>query len=85
MPASTDPMEIITRGQLVFETQIEPVLAGHNPENFVAIDILSGDYEANADDMVAEDMLLARRPEAILFVRRVGTHAAHFVGKGYRP
>ena len=76
--------EVITLGQQLFESRIAPLVSGHRPDDFLAIDVLSGDFETDEDDMTAEDRLRTRQPDADLFVRRVGDVAAHLVGGGYR-
>src|SRR5581483_11934154 len=46
---------------------------------FVAIDIETGAYEVDADELAASDRLLTRVPNAQIWLRRIGTcHARHF-------
>jgi hypothetical protein len=47
---------------------------------FVAIDIETGAYELDADQLAAFDRLLARLPGAQECLRRVGSHFAHRFG-----
>jgi hypothetical protein len=75
--------EFRTRGEAIFARDIEQHVRAKNPRDFVLIDIETGDYEVDADDMAAEDRLLARRPDAQVWMRRVGSpHAYRF---GFRP
>jgi hypothetical protein len=46
----------------------------------VAIDVDTGDYEIDADEMAAEDRLLARKPKAALWLTQVGRPYAQFLG-----
>ncbi len=80
-PRSNDTIE---RGQRLFETQIEPRLTGRNPDDFLVIDVLSGDYEVSSDEISGRDSLRVRRPDAIIYLRRVGDEAAYTVGGGYQ-
>ena len=49
-------------------------------EDFVLIDIETGDYEVDAADITALHRLLARRPEAQVWMRRVGSRSAYRLG-----
>ena len=68
----------------LFEQRIKPLVANENPDSFLAIDVLSGDYELAADDLTPSDKLRARHQNARIFLRRVGDEAAYTVGGGYQ-
>lgn len=74
----------IERGQIIFESQIASRLSDENPDDFLAIDILSGDYEIGPNDLTPSQRLRARHPDAVIFLRRVGDEAAYSVGGGYQ-
>lgn len=84
MIAETDTGNIIERGQQVFVRQVEPRLSGENPDDFLFIDILSGDYEVSPDEILGRSNLRARRPDAVVYMRRVGDEAAYTVGGGFQ-
>jgi hypothetical protein len=44
-----------------------------NEGKFVAIDIETGVYEIDGDELVASDRLLARLPDAQIWLRQVGS------------
>jgi hypothetical protein len=73
----------------IFERDIRPNLAGKDERWFVAIDIETGDYEVDPDLLAASDRLKARKPDAYLWLRRVGSPCAfHMVGlklEGFFP
>ena len=71
------------RGEAIFARDIEQHARSENLRNFVLIDIESGDYEVDADEDAASDRLLARRPDAQVWMRRVGSPYAHRLG--FRP
>jgi hypothetical protein len=75
--------EFATRGEAIFARDIEPHVRSENPRDFVLIDIESGDYEVDADDDAASDRLLARRPDAQVWMRRVGSPYGYYFG--FRP
>jgi hypothetical protein len=69
--------EFARRGEEIFERDIRPHVQSEDPAKFVLIDIETGDYEIDADEMTASDRLLARRPDAQVWFRRVGSPYAH--------
>ncbi len=46
--------------------------------------IESGAYEIDADELAASDRLLARKPDAQMWLRRVGSRYAHRFGPRYQ-
>ncbi|HTU20321.1 MAG TPA: hypothetical protein VMG10_19815 [Gemmataceae bacterium] len=72
--------EFARRGQEIYEQQIHPVLRAEDADKFVALDIESGDYEIDREDYTATERLLHRRPEAQIWLVRVGQPAAYRIG-----
>ena len=71
--------EFARRGDTIYETQLRPALEKENEGKFVAIDIETGAYEVDRDELVASDRLLARVPHAQIWLRRIGSrYARHF-------
>ncbi|MEW6366465.1 MAG: hypothetical protein AB1714_17705 [Acidobacteriota bacterium] len=71
--------EFARRGDALYEQEIGPQVEARNQGKFVAIDIDSGAYEIDADELAASDRLLARKPEAQVWLRRIGSrHVRHF-------
>jgi hypothetical protein len=75
--------EFAQRGDEVYEREIRPIVEiGHSGE-VVAIDIETGAYEVDADEMAASDRLLTRLPDAQIWLRRIGrSYLRRF---GYHP
>ena len=44
------------------------------------LDIATGDYETDADDLAATKRMLAKHPDAVLYGLRVGHPAAYRLG-----
>lgn len=59
-------------GQQWFDDKIEPQVAGRDKWDSVAIDVGTGDFEVDKDLLAAAERLLARRPDAEIWARRVG-------------
>jgi hypothetical protein len=71
------------RGDDIFEKDIRPQLKNENEDDFVAIDIETGAYEIDANEMAACDRLLARVPDSQVWLRKVGSRfARRFGGRG---
>ncbi len=64
--------EFARRGDAIFEKEIRRKLAAKDIGKFLAIDIETGEYEIAADEMKAGDKLLARLPEAQIWMVRIG-------------
>ncbi len=72
--------EYASRGDAIYDRQIQPTLESGQEGKFIAIDIESGDFEIDADELVASDRLRERRPEAQTWLRRVGSRYARRIG-----
>ena len=71
--------EFAIRGDEIYERELHPILEKGNEGKFVAIDIETGAYEVDADELAASDRLLARVPNAQIWLRRIGSrYARHF-------
>jgi hypothetical protein len=67
-------------GTALFERVVKPNLRTEDDNKFVAIDVDSGDYVVDVDELAASDRLLERRPDAYIWTERVGWPAAHKLG-----
>lgn len=74
--------EFAKRGEAIFEKEIRPNLGKRNSRHFVLIDIETGDYEIDSDEDAASDRLLARIPDAQIWMRRVGSRHSRKFGAG---
>jgi hypothetical protein len=72
--------EFARRGDEVFETQVRPQLKAEDEGKFAAIDIESGAYEVDADELEACDRLNARIRDAQIWLVRVGSRYLHRFG-----
>jgi len=68
------------RGQAIYERDIHSRLKADDHGKFVAIDIETGAYEVDQDDYTATERLLVRRPNAQIWLLRVGHRAAYRIG-----
>jgi hypothetical protein len=72
--------EIVQRGQALYEQQIREKVEPGNKGKFLVINVETGEYEMDTDDLVASKRAKARFPEAPLFTLRVGYPAAYRLG-----
>ena len=77
--------EFAERAEAIFEKDIRPHLKKRAKRDFVAIDIETGAYEIDADEMAASHRLEARVPDAQIWLRRVGSPNAYSFGWHGRP
>jgi len=79
------PDEFSRRGQEIYDREIRPNVRPDDNDRFVAIDIESGSYEIDPDDFAATERLLAKRPDAQIWLARVGQRAAYRIGGALPP
>jgi hypothetical protein len=72
--------EFARRGEAIYERDIRPHLEARQEGQFVVIDIETGAYEVDADELAASDRLMARIPNAQVWLQRVGTRYARRFG-----
>jgi hypothetical protein len=72
--------EIAARGQALFEREILPGLDASAHGKFVALDVETGEYEIDGDELAALGRARRKRPGAPLYLLRVGHATAYRVG-----
>ena len=71
--------EFARRGDAIYENELRSLLELGNEGKFIAIDIETGTYEVDSDELAASDRLLTRVPGAQIWLRRIGSrYARHF-------
>jgi hypothetical protein len=69
--------ETARRGDEIYEHVVAPRVSPEDQGKFVVIDIETGDFEIDRDELTASDRLLGRNPGAQLWLRRVGFSYAY--------
>ena len=64
--------EFARRGDEFYEQSVRPRVGPGDDLKFVAIDVETGDFEIDASELAAISRLTARRPDAAVWLRRVG-------------
>lgn len=76
--------EVVRRGQALYEQTIREKVEEPNRGKFLVLDVETGEYEIDADELAALDRAAAKRPDPFLYLIRIGYPAAHRIG-GRRP
>jgi hypothetical protein len=72
--------EFSQRGDAVYQSKVRPRLTADDDGKFAAVDIESGMFEVNLDEMKACDALRARAPQAQIWLVRIGSPYVHRFG-----
>ncbi len=74
--------EVCDRGEQIYKNHIKRFVEPQENGKFIVIDIESGDYEIDEEELEAFDRLKIRRPVAETFMTRIGCCAAYHLGWG---
>jgi hypothetical protein len=78
MPRTQYSNEEIARiANEIYRRDIRPKVMPQHKGKFLILDIESGDYEIDEDDLTAEERLRARRPDGPFFGIRIGYTSAY--------
>jgi hypothetical protein len=72
--------EFAERGDKIYATAVLPRLKSSDNGKFAAIDLETGDYEMQHDELAACQKLRARLPQAQIWVVRIGSRYVHRFG-----
>lgn len=72
--------EVSSRGEALYEQQIRNKVETQHKGKFLVIDIETGEYEIDPDDLMATKRLLAKRTNAVLYGLRIGFPTAYQIG-----
>ncbi|MBV8882470.1 MAG: hypothetical protein JO235_00500 [Chroococcidiopsidaceae cyanobacterium CP_BM_RX_35] len=75
--------EFAQRGNEIYERDIRPQVKAEDEGKFILIDIKTGNYEMDADEVAASDRLLIRYPHAQVWIVRVGSRYARRLGSNH--
>jgi hypothetical protein len=68
--------DVALLGDEIYEREVLPHLGSEDEGKFVLIDIVTGTHEMDRDEIAASDRLLARHPDAQVWMRQVGSRYA---------
>ncbi len=73
--------EIANRGQTLYERTLRDELESTERGKLLVLDIETGDYEIDSDDVAAVQRARAKRPEGAFYILRVGYPTAYRLGR----
>jgi hypothetical protein len=76
--------EVARRGDEIYEREVLPRLNPADEGKYALIDIETADYEIDRDEIVASDRLLARHPDAQVWMRQIGSRYARRFGPRFK-
>lgn len=72
--------EVVSRGEEIYAQDIRQKVEPAQRGKFLVLDIETGDYEVDEEDLQACERLLARKPQAVVFGLRIGYPVAFRIG-----
>lgn len=72
--------EIAEKGQALYEREVQGSLLASDVGKFLVLDIETGNYELDTDDLAAVQRARAKRPDGAFYILRVGYPAAYRLG-----
>ena len=72
--------EVESRGEEIYARRIRKIVEPGNHGRFIVIDIQSGDFEVDDNDLQATKRALARHPEGVFYGLRIGYPTAYTLG-----
>ena len=72
--------EVVERGRVIYESRIRPRITEGDAGKFLVIDVATGAYDIDGDEMTALRKAKERGKDAPLFVMRIGYETAHKLG-----
>ena len=77
--------DVAARGREIYQLQLRDKVEPEHKGKFLSVDIETGDYEIDTDDLSPTMRLLAKRPDAVIYSLRIGFPAAHRIGFKITP
>ncbi|HLK59797.1 MAG TPA: hypothetical protein VKU00_24765 [Chthonomonadaceae bacterium] len=75
--------EIVARGREIYEKQLRGKLEPTNMGKFLVIDIETGEYEMDEDDLAASKRASRKRPNAPRYGMRIGYPTSGTIGNAF--
>ncbi len=72
--------EIVERGEVLYHQQIRAEVETGNQGKFLVLDIETGAYEVDADELAAVQRAKAKNQNAVLYIMRIGYATAYKIG-----
>jgi hypothetical protein len=80
MQTTLSPKEIGERGRAIYEANIKAKVEAEHFDEFLMLDINTGDYEIGTDEIELSRRLRARHPDGVFHMLRIGARATYSLG-----
>jgi hypothetical protein len=77
--------EIARRGEEIYALSLRDRLEAGNEGKILVIDVETGDYEIDADEIAASRRAMTKHPGHALYMMRIGYNAVHTLGGRLEP
>ena len=71
---------ISSRGRAIYEEKLRTDIEADNIDKFLIIDIETGEYEIDSDDMAASDRAHRKHPNGAFYGMRIGRRSSGSIG-----
>lgn len=78
--ADYTPEEVSACGEKIYQERIRAEVEVEHKGEFLVVDIETGAYEIDRDDLLATKRAIAKRPQAVLYGLRIGYPTAYQLG-----
>ena len=72
--------EVASRGESLYINQIRDKVRPEHKGKYLVIDVETGQYVINDDDLAATKQLLSSHPDAVIYGLRIGYPSAYRIG-----
>jgi hypothetical protein len=72
--------EIVRLGREIYEREVRVQVEASHDGEFVVVDVTTGAWEVDEDDVAASERVLTKNPDAVVYFARVGRQAAYRLG-----
>ncbi|HEX5700631.1 MAG TPA: hypothetical protein VFX77_08290 [Rubrobacter sp.] len=72
--------EVVQLGREIYEREVRAQVETSHDGEFVVVDVTTGAWEVDEDDVAASERVLTKNSEAMLYFARVGRRAAYRLG-----
>jgi len=73
--------EVVRRGEMLYEQQIKAKVKDKDQGKFLVLDIETGAYEIDADELTVLNRVKRKYPNSVLYMLRIGRPAAYRLGR----
>lgn len=79
------PERIVERGEAIYRDRIQSLVEPQEKGKYLVLDLDSGEYEIDQDEVTATKRALARHPNGTLLTLRIGYPATYHLGGRFVP